>query len=332
MNENGPLLPDSVRRQTEPSLSIVVIVYHMARQAENTLFTLSARFQREVDEADYEIIVVENASDWTLDEQRVQSLGSNFRYFLRDEQSKSPAAAINFGISQCRGRVIGLMIDGARMVTPRVVRYVLDAFRITENALVVVPGYHLGHVEQHAHSTDAYDEEIEQTMLAGIDWRSDGYQLFSVACFSSSNPNGFFHPVMESNCIFAAAQNFARIGGADERFQQPGGGALALHMFRALGILPGPRYFMLMGEGSFHQFHGGVTTTPSTDREARVARYSEELQQRWNNEFHSLRREATMLGPVTGWTMSFVAESAKRGARRFKRFRKMGEPEWPDEP
>lgn len=332
MSENGRLLPDNVRRKDEPSLSIVVIVYHMARQAENTLFTLSPRYQREVDEADYEVIVVENASDWTLDEQRVQALGKNFRYFLREEQSKSPAAAINFGMSQCRARFIGLMIDGARMVTPRLVRYVLDAFLITENALVVVPGYHLGSVEQHQHSTDAYDEEIEQAMLADIDWRKDGYQLFSVACFSNSNPNGFFHPMMESNCMFASARNFSGIGGADERFQHPGGGALALHMFRALGLLPSTRYFMLLGEGSFHQFHRGVTTTPSTSREADVARYREELQEIWNHEFHSLRREAILLGPVTGWTMRFVAESAKRGTKRFKRLRASGKPEWPDEP
>ena len=40
----------------------MVVVHEMARQAENTLLTLGARYQRHVSEADYEIVVVENAS------------------------------------------------------------------------------------------------------------------------------------------------------------------------------------------------------------------------------------------------------------------------------
>ena len=47
-------------------ISIVVIVYKMPDQAGETLYSLSARYQRGVTEDDYEIIVVENASSAVL--------------------------------------------------------------------------------------------------------------------------------------------------------------------------------------------------------------------------------------------------------------------------
>lgn len=314
-----------------PVLSVLVIAYNMARQAENTLYTLSTAFQRDVAERDYEIVVVENASERNLDPGRVSALGANIRYLRRQEAGVSPAAAVNFGLARCRGRLIGLMIDGARMVTPRVVRYVLDAWRITEDALVAVPGYHLGPAEHHENVDAGYDEEAEKALLAQVDWRQDGYQLFSIACLSGANARGIFHPVMESNCMFASAENFRRIGGADERFQLPGGGALNLHMFRQLGLLPGIQYFLLPGEGSFHQFHRGVTTAQTAERARIIERQREQLQGLWDGPCHSLRREPALLGAVTGWALPFLGQSVEAGLRRFRRFRNTGQPEWPDE-
>ncbi|MEZ5436418.1 MAG: hypothetical protein R3E67_07915 [Pseudomonadales bacterium] len=46
----------------KPKLSFVVVVYNMPRQAMNTLYSLSARHQRNIVESDYEIIVIENSS------------------------------------------------------------------------------------------------------------------------------------------------------------------------------------------------------------------------------------------------------------------------------
>lgn len=315
-----------------PRLSIVLIVYRMRRQAMNTLYTLSARYQREVADDDYEVLVVENASDENLDAAEVAALGSNFRYFLHDEKGVSPARAINLGLSECRAPFVGLMIDGARMVTPRVVRYVLDAFAITEQALVAVPGYHLGETEHHMNESAGYNEAVERQFLDGIDWRNKGYQLFDIACWSGANPHGFFHPFLESNCMFASRGNFALIGDADERFDLPGGGALNLHMYRALGLLPGTRLFVTPGEGSFHQFHGGVTTAETEGREERVAVQKRQLAEIWEGSFHSLRREAVMLGAVTGPALPFMAGSARRGLHRFRRIHNEGRVEWADDP
>jgi endo-alpha-1,4-polygalactosaminidase (GH114 family) len=43
-------------------ISIIVNLYNMRREAARTLFTLSQRYQRDVQTSDYEVIVVENGS------------------------------------------------------------------------------------------------------------------------------------------------------------------------------------------------------------------------------------------------------------------------------
>lgn len=304
----------------------------MPRQAMNTLYSLSAAHQRDVDGSDYEVIVMENASDRNLDPAAVAGLEGDVRYVRRREPGVSPAPAINDGLSRCRGDVVGLMIDGARMVTPGVVRHVLDAFAVTSRALVAVPGYHLGPLEQHRVESGRYDESVERELLEAVEWRSDGYALFDIACVSGANPRGFFHPFLESNCMFASREAFADIGGADERFDLPGGGSLNLFMYRSLGVRPESRLFVLPGEGSFHQIHGGVTTTRSDDRRERLARQNAQLERLWGDTFHSLRREAVMLGPVPDRAMPFLEWSAARGFERHRRIRTNGGPEWPDEP
>ena len=125
---------------SNPVLSIIVVVYDMPRQAMNTLLSLALPYQKNVSTDDYEVIVVENQSANNLDVAAVAALGSQFRYFLREEKGVSPVPAVNFAFSQCRGSQIGLIIDGARMVTPRVVEYAMLGAKISAQALVMVPG------------------------------------------------------------------------------------------------------------------------------------------------------------------------------------------------
>ncbi|MFN2165497.1 MAG: glycosyltransferase, partial [Anaerolineae bacterium] len=109
-------------REAAPAVSVVVIAYDMAAQAERTVRSLFSDYQLGVCAADYEVIVVENESRNLLDSDFVEALPDNFRYFLRRDAEPSPAAAINFGASQARGEHICIMIDGARMLTPGVMR------------------------------------------------------------------------------------------------------------------------------------------------------------------------------------------------------------------
>jgi glycosyltransferase involved in cell wall biosynthesis len=315
-----------------PRLSIVVIVYRMAEQALNTVYTLSAQHQRNVQTENYEIIVVENRSDQTIDTQRLYALGNNIRYLCRDEQGVSPAAAINAGLAMARAPFIGLLIDGARMVTPRIIEYALAAQRIDNNALVIVPGYNLGPDLHHLNKSLNYNENTEKALLIETNWKQDGYRLFNIANISEANPRGVFQPFMECNCMFTSKDNWRRIGGADEAFHFPGGGGLNLHMYRRLGVLKETEYFFILpGEGSFHQYHGGVSTTERHDREEMLLSPRSQLESYWNGKFKGLEREPILLGAVTSHAQQFLLYASERASKRFTRKQENHEPFWPSD-
>lgn len=303
-----------------PRLSIIVVVYRMSRQALNTLYSLSVRHQRNVNERDYEILVLENLSDDNLDQEAVLALGNNIRHFRREESSPSPVNAINEGFREARAPFIGLIIDGARMVTPRVVEYALAASRMSANALVAVPAFNLGPHLHHQHVDCGYDETQEQQLLAAVHWQQNGYRLFDISNLGEANPRGLFQPFMENNCYFTSRDNFAAIGYADERFQYPGGGSLNLHMFRAVGMLPQCEpYCVMAGEGTFHQFHGGVTTAQVAGRQLLLEQFRAQLESIWGGRFPALEREPFLIGAVTSHAQSLLHYSSVRGQKRFNR-------------
>jgi len=327
-----PPLTQSPPAQPTPRLSIVVIVYRMAEQALNTIYTLSIQHQKGVAEQDYEIVVVENRSDETVDTKRLFALGNNIHYVLRDESGVSPAAAINVGLGLCQAPFIGLLIDGARMVTPRIIQYALMAQAVHHDALVAVPGYNLGPDLHHLNKQINYNEETERALLQTIPWKNDGYQLFNICNIGEANPRGVFQPFMECNCLFTSKDNWNRIGGADEAFQFPGGGGLNLHLYRRLGILKEMEYFFILpGEGSFHQYHGGVSTTEREDREEMFLSPRSQLESCWNGKFKGLEREPVLLGAVTAPAMRWFQYSSKRAIKRFQRKTEHHEAYWPSD-
>ena len=132
-----------------PKVSVILIAYSMSQQLENTLLSLAPDYQQGVDSDDYEVIVIENSSSDNLSAEKVAALPDNFRYLLRAETAVSPVYAVNEGFAMCRAPFICLMIDGARMVSPGIIRTALQAYAISKNAIVAIPGYHLGQEEQH---------------------------------------------------------------------------------------------------------------------------------------------------------------------------------------
>lgn len=314
-----------------PKLSIIVIVHRMRRQAMNTLYSLSPAYQKNISAEDYEVIVVENRSDANLDEQEVRAVLPNGRYFLREESGVSPVHAINAGFTYCRASMIGLMIDGARLLTPRVLEYALMAQRIDTNALVAVPGYNLGPVEHQLAAETGYTEAQEVAALERIDWHNNGYRLFSISSLGGANPTGVINPLLESNCVFASARCFDRIGHADTEFTYAGGGSLNLHLFRSLGMLPETRrYFVLPGEGSFHQLHGGVTTSVRADREQLLKQFAKQVNKRWG-VFSVLKREPILLGAVPSHAQHFLELSSREASVRFNRLDENHTPHWVDD-
>jgi hypothetical protein len=273
---------------------------------------------------------VENESGNNLDPAEVRALGGNFHYQLRQETGVSPAPAINAALARCKGRYAGLLIDGARMLTPRVIKYALQALPIP-GAVVAVPGYYL--------STQGKEEgdpvEIlshERQLLAESGWREDGYQLFRHACFSNGNRWGYMEPLMDCNALFCARKQLLGLGGADERFNLQGGGALNLHLYRQLATAPGTELFMLAGEGNFHQFHGGTSTTAGAERDALVATFKRQLDELWPGGFKGVRREPALFGAVSELALPFLQRSLQSTADRYERFARDGRTPWEDEP
>ena len=314
-----------------PMLSVIVIGYRMAAQLANTLYTLERAYQRDIEELDYEVIVVENESDNCLSAAQLGELPGNFHYFRRQESSRSPVGAINFAFAQCRGDFIGLVLDGARLLSPRILDYAALAWRMDPHSVVAVPGYHLGEQQHHEISDEQHAFAAEASLLADIDWRRNGYLLFTVATLGGGNARGYLQPFMESNCVFASRHHFSRIGWADSRFQLDGGGSINLHIFRALGMHPDTRLVVLPGEGSFHQYHGGVTTRARQDRVEELRAHKRQLHAIWNQNFHSLRREPFLLGAVTPWAMPVLELSAKSGVVRQQRLEGLGQALWTDD-
>jgi hypothetical protein len=211
-----------------------------------------------------------------------------------------------------------LMIDGARMVTPRVIEYALLAQQADTDSLLAIPGYNLGPDEHQFHIDNDYSADKEQDLLASVNWKDNGYRLFDIGNIGGANSKGFFHPLLECNCMFSSTRNFERIGGANEEFSLPGGGSINLHMFRQLGMLKQSRlYFLTPGEGSFHQFHRGITTQQADDREEVLHSHRVQLHSYWEGGFHAMRREPILLGSVNSHAQPYLHYSAKKGLRRF---------------
>ena len=237
---------------------MVVVVYNMAREAPRTLYSLSAAYQRHIAPDDYEVIVVDNGSNPPFDSGVLKDLTGTFRVIRLDPAPPSPARAINRGIAESRGDVIGVMIDGARMVTPGLLHFARQGAQLYDRAVVTTLGWHLGYDAQGWSMQAGYDQSREDALLAEIDWAEDGYRLFEISTMAASAVDGWFQPNAESNALFLRRELWEMLRGVDERFDAPGGGLVNLDTFKRAADLPGAEQVILLGEGTFHQIHGGV--------------------------------------------------------------------------
>ena len=307
--------PTVQRPAARPTISVVVVVYDMPKQAMNTLYTLSRSHQRDVDDVAYEVVVVENLSKRNLKARKVEGLGPEFRYIPRRETGVSPVWALREGIAAARGDIIGLMIDGARMITPGVIRNVADAYRAYPDAVVSTAGFHLGDED---HQFREHSEADDRRLLRRLPWRKDGYVLYTASTIGGGNPHGYLHPFMESNCMFVTRRALDEIGGPDVRFDQPGGGALNPDLYRELVNLPQSQLVILPGEGSFHQYHGGVTTRKDDDRDVLLGEFKQRYEEIRGEEYFSPTREPVLLGEISPYAMPMLHYAAFEGRTRFE--------------
>ncbi|MFM8414426.1 MAG: glycosyltransferase family 2 protein [Planctomycetota bacterium] len=291
-----------------PTLSVVVAFHDMRREAPRTLHTLSPAYQRGVGAGDYEVLAVDVGSEPPLDEALVRAQGEHFR-LLRFPRAPSPAAAINAAVRASRGAAVMACIDGARMLTPGILRLALAALRGFADPLVATLSWHLGPKVQNESMLEGYDQTIEDRLLESVDWRGDGYSLFRIGCLAQSSRAGWLDPIGESHCVAMRRAAWERLGGYDERFTSPGGGLVNPDFYRRACDLLGPPV-VLLGEGTFHQFHGGVATNvPRTNRPVRPM--MEEYTAIRGEPFVGPTQKPILLGSLSPCAVEWLSESLR---------------------
>jgi hypothetical protein len=278
------------------TLSVIVVVHNMAREAQRTLHSLSREYQRAIDGLDYEVIVVDNGSREPLGEPFVRQFGESFSYLYLEDAPKSPARAINAGAARARGDVLCIMIDGAHVLTPGILGYATKAFAIYESPVVAPRYWFTGPGQQGETVQSGYDAQAEDRLFEQIGWPGDGYRMFEIGVFITPQADwmsGFF----ESNCLFMRRAVFEAIGCANESFDLPGGGFLNLDLMRQAAEQEGVTLVTLLGEATFHQVHGGITTNVApAERQARVATYREQYRRIRGRDYQIPARTIEYLG------------------------------------
>ncbi len=244
----------------KPKLSIILVAYKMSREIPRTLKTLSSNYQKNIKQQDYEIILVENNSDDLLDSESLKKQYPNLRYFLNTKNPFSPAYALNYGLKKSKGKHIAFCIDGARMFSPRIIDGILKTAQLYKNYIIATHAFHLGVEVQNIAVLKGYNQAIEDELLQSVDWERNGYFLFDISVFASSSKDGWFSHIAESNCIAMPRKTAFKLKGYSEEFITLGGGYTNMDFYKRAQSLDEHQLVYLLGEGTFHQVHGGVAT------------------------------------------------------------------------
>lgn len=271
----------------------------MAREIPRTLQSLARDYQLTAEDFDYEVILVDNGSSTPLDETTWQETNVPVSLLRIEDAHPSPAQAVNRAALQAQGDLLCLMIDGAHLLTPGVFKLAMAADLALPEAVVALRYFFLGPDEQNHSITDGYNKDIEDQMLSTINWPMDGYRLFEIGTPFRAGSSGanWLHKMFESNCLFLRRSRFEALGGADEAFNLPGGGFVNLDLYKRACDSEGTTPVQIIGEGSFHQIHGGTTTNvPIGKRKNQTQLYREQYRDIRGHNDYVTEKEIFYLG------------------------------------
>lgn len=251
-------LPSKMPR---PLISVIIIAYNMAREVPRTVLSFLPPYQLDIDIGDVEIIVMENGSSAPIDPQVVATWPDCVQYVKVENPLPSPARALNQGVEMAKGDWVCPVIDGARLITPGIFKASHALMKAHDNPVIATTGYHLGYKIQQENVLEGYNQAAEDALLDSIGWPHNPYSLFNISSLGGSARGSWFTQIAESNVLVMKKEFYKAIGGFDEKFNIPGGGLVNLDFFKRCVDHELSQYIMLLGEGSFHQYHGGVTTS-----------------------------------------------------------------------
>ena len=205
-------------------------------------------------------VLIDNGSKEMLGES-LRKISPNFEYIYIPPEAAlpNPASVLNEAAANTKTELLCLMIDGARMLTPGVLSWGIRLLDLCPQAIAEVRGWHLGPKWQPQSVAEGYGPEEERRLLEAVNWFQNGYRLWEIAAATPQTRHGFSASTAESNCIFMSRDLFFRIGGFDERSRVAGGGLTNLEFF-ARAVAAADPVFTILGEGTFHQEHGGAAT------------------------------------------------------------------------
>jgi len=142
--------------------------------------------------------------------------------------------------------------------------------------------FHLGPDLQFKVPRTPYDQASEDRLLAESGWEDDAYRLFDISTFASNAAGSWFALPFETNSLFLRAEHWKEVGGYDPVYTEPGGWVANCEMWMRACCDPRAAVIVHLGEATFHQTHGGVTTgMPITRYWVRLRKDLHELRQRY---------------------------------------------------
>jgi Glycosyl transferase family 2 len=305
-------------------LSIVVNFFNNRREAVNTLYSLSRAYQRDARDLDFEVIAIDHGSTQPLDADVVHACGPEFQYRFVETTAVSPVAAINAACRDARGDRLLVIIDGAHILSPGIYALAERALAQFDAPFVATVGFHLGPKNQNQLATEGYNQRVEDDLLARCGWQQNGYRLYSIAGSFADPGMGWFGCAYESGCFAMRKDDYLALGGYDERFVSRGGGIAALDFFRRAVTRERGDYVMLVGEGSFHQFHGGVASNAPKDKHP-YQEFSEEYLRIRGAPYARASRRPFYFGALPNEALGVARLSAQHGLELWQKAVASGE-------